>query len=136
MEHSPEKHENGLALRVMNELRIMESTRLAVPVLEGVNIIRISDIIRLEASNNYTYVYLVNEQKHVISRSLSKVAASLPFTAFVRIHKSHLINLFHLNAYAKGGFPRAIMCDKDGIPISRRKLPDFLTAISEQFILL
>ena len=136
MELSPENIENGLVRQILSELREMESTRLAVPVLEGVNIIRIADIIRLEASNNYTYVYLTNEQRHVISKSLSKVASYLQFDAFVRIHKSHLINLFHLEAYAKGGFPRAVMCDKDGIPISRRKLPEFLEAISQQFILL
>ena len=68
------------------------------------------------------YVALRSEGKtYLKSQTLASLAASLDPARFVRVHRSHLIRLEHLDrleAYAKGSYV-AILTDGSRVPVSR-----------------
>ena len=55
------------------------------------------DIIRLEACDDYTAVYLKG-QKHLIHLGLTEVTARLDPKSFLRVHRSHTVNLNHVTS--------------------------------------
>jgi len=104
--------------------------KLSLKHAKGFDFVAMKDIVRLEADRNYTIVYLHSGRKIVVSRSLSEFEALLNMDVFVRIHKSHLINLAHMNGYVYEDAGYAIMHDDIKIEISRRRLHAFFEKVN------
>jgi len=50
------------------------------------------DVVRLEASSNYTLIHTVNSRPLVVAKVLSEYEALLEGLGFIRVHRSHLVN--------------------------------------------
>lgn len=106
------------------------SDTIAVPTLTGYEIIKISDIVRLEADESYTKLFLTDGSKSVSSMTIAKYERVLNPSVFFRVHKSHIINKRdHLKEFNRHDGNVAIMDNGSTIPVSRRKLTDFINAI-------
>ena len=79
-----------------------QQQKLVLPVLEGFEVIKISDVIRCEANDNFTNFHLTNGKKMMICRTLKHYEDLLSGFGFMRIHKSHMINLQFVTKYRKG----------------------------------
>jgi len=66
---------------------------IELSVKNGIIFIKPEEIIRLEADRSYTVFHLLNNVKHVASKSLKEYEALLNPDQFYRCHPSHLINL-------------------------------------------
>jgi two-component system, LytTR family, response regulator len=94
------------------------------------------DIIRLEASRNYTNVFLVDKTKIVSSKNLKEFETVLRKKGFIRIHKSHLVNSIYVNRYLKGSNAHAVMISDEKLSVSengRKELMEFLKSKSISF---
>ncbi|MEO8209834.1 MAG: LytTR family DNA-binding domain-containing protein [bacterium] len=100
--------------------------RIALPTLNGFNVVSLSDIVRCKADNNYTDFYFTNKTKTVVSKPLKEFDDLLEDHSFLRIHQSHLINLQHVVNYSKGEGGTVKMSDGSVIEVSRRKKDEFL----------
>jgi two-component system, LytTR family, response regulator len=72
-------------------------TRLFVREDDMLLPVMVKDIIRLEANNDYTAVH-VNGKSHLIHLGLSECTARLDPQKFLRVHRSHTVNLDHVKA--------------------------------------
>ncbi len=79
----------------------------------------INEIIRCEAKSNYTYFFLSNGQKLLSSKTLKQYDEFLVYQGFLRVHKSHLINMSFVSSVLKGG--EILMTNGDIIPIAKRR---------------
>jgi two-component system LytT family response regulator len=105
--------------------------KTVVPTRDGLAIVKNTDIIHLEAFENYTTLYLVGGKKYVSSKSIKAFEDKLDPHMFFRIHKSHIINIaHHLKEFNRTDGNIAIMTDGTQIPVARRKLQEFLDKIS------
>ncbi len=79
------------------------------------------DIIRCESDGSYTLFFICPDKKIIISKSLSEYEEILNDHNFIRVHKSHLVNIDHIESYEKsyGGF--LIMKNKSQVPVSARR---------------
>jgi two-component system LytT family response regulator len=66
---------------------------IELSVKNGIIFIRPREIIRLEADRSYTVFHMLNNIKHVASKSLKEYEAMLDPNNFFRCHPSHLVNL-------------------------------------------
>jgi two-component system LytT family response regulator len=82
--------------------------------------VKISEIVRLESDVNYTWFFLVNGEKILASKTLKEFEEMLEEYNFYRVHKSHLINLAHLQRYIKGEGGSVVMSDGSEVDVSRR----------------
>ena len=98
---------------------------------QGFSIIDIDKIVRLEASRNYTKIYLNDETEITSSKNLKEFEDILNNKTFCRIHKSHLINLKYLKEYSNLDGGTAIMSDNSRIVISRRRFQEFLDKLRD-----
>jgi two-component system, LytTR family, response regulator len=90
-------------------------------------VIRNTDIIRLEADENYTTLFCVGGKKYVSSKGIRAFEDKLDAHMFMRVHKSHIINMTqHLKEFLRSEGNIAVMSDGAQVPVARRKLQDFL----------
>lgn len=102
-------------------------TKLVLPTLEGFEIVKVNEIIRCKADDNYSEIYLTNGQKYVISKTLKFYEDLLKEMDFVRVHKSHLINIQYVKKYTKGKGGFATLNDGTEIEVSSSKKETFLS---------
>jgi two-component system LytT family response regulator len=79
-----------------------EKQQLILPTLQGFDVVKTEDILRLQADGNFTQVYLVDGSKKMVCRFL-KHFDDLLEKPFVRVHRSHIINTNFVKSYHKNG---------------------------------
>jgi two-component system LytT family response regulator len=107
-----------------------EKQQIILPTLEGFEVVMAEDIIRLQGNGNFTDVYLKNGQKKMICRFLKHFSEILSFP-FLRVHKSHIINVRFIKSYQKsnGGF--VILVDDSEVDISASYKEEFLKVFKD-----
>lgn len=78
----------------------MSPSRICVPTSCGFKVIALERIVRLEASNNYTFVYCQEEMKPtLVSKTLKSFEDMLEGYQFVRVNQSNVINLRYVDRF-------------------------------------
>jgi two-component system LytT family response regulator len=95
--------------------------RIALPTMEGLQLISLDSIISCASSSNYTIFWLKENQKLIVSRTLKEVEEMLEEHTFLRVHHSYLVNLHEIRKYIKGEGGCLIMSDGSSIDVSRSK---------------
>jgi two-component system LytT family response regulator len=93
-------------------------SNIPLATARGLYFLNTEEIVRLEASSNYTSIYFTNKTKLVSAKVLKEFAAMLEPFGFVRTHRTHLINRLHINCISPNG--NIIMKDASVAEISRR----------------
>lgn len=106
-----------------------KNQKIAVPHADGLQFIKVSDIVYLEANVNYTHIFLKDGHKVVISRTLKEFEDLLPSPNFLRIHHSFIINRESVEKYIRGEGGQVVLSNGAVLEISRRKKAEFLKAI-------
>lgn len=101
-------------------------TKLVLPLLDGFEIIKVKDIVRCKANDNYTEIFLLDGKKFTISKTLKFYEDLLKDLDFVRVHKSHLINIQYVKKYTKGKGGFATLIDGSEVEVSSTKKESFL----------
>lgn len=100
-----------------------EKQQVILPTLEGFDVVKIQEIIRLKGNGNFTDVVLTTGKTKMVCRFLKYFEDLLPHP-FMRVHKSHIINLNFVKSYNKGGF--VILQDDSEIELSASYKDEFL----------
>ncbi|PKP22361.1 MAG: DNA-binding response regulator [Bacteroidetes bacterium HGW-Bacteroidetes-21] len=108
-----------------------KNNRIVLHTAENIQVVEISNIIRCEASSNYTLFYLTNNTKILVSKTLKDYEDSLSDYQFIRSHQSHLVNLLHVKSFEKRDGGSLLMSDHSLIPVSSRKREQVLENISQ-----
>jgi len=96
-------------------------SKIALPTMEGLQMIVIGSIISCEAESNYTILLLKDKKKITTSITLKEIEEALEDHSFVRVHRSYLVNLNEVEKYVKGEGGYLIMSDGSMIDVSRNK---------------
>lgn len=104
--------------------------KIALPSLNGIEFVKLEDIIRCESDNNYTVFYLRSKEKIVVSKTLKEYEDMLESKGFFRTHKSHIVNLAYLKKYIKGEGGIVVMEDGSEVAVSRRRKEEFMEVLS------
>jgi two-component system LytT family response regulator len=104
--------------------------RIALHSAEGINLVNLEDIIRCESNVNYTKFIINNQNNILVTKTLKEYDHILSSQGFIRIHKSFLVNISHINKYIKGDGGWIMMSDNAKIIVSRRKKEQLLVALA------
>jgi len=107
---------NQILLENMRETRPGKQ-QIILPTLEGFEVIKTGDIIRLQGNGNFTDIYMKDKSKKMVCRFLKHFEDILQFP-FVRVHKSHIINTECIVSYHKNSGGYVILEDGNEIEIS------------------
>jgi two-component system, LytTR family, response regulator len=104
--------------------------RLTVPSGQGLSILEVADIVQMEADSNYTIFTMQNGKKLTISKTLKEFEDVLDDSVFVRIHKSHILNLAHLKTFS-ATHSTATTTLGDTLAVSRRRWTEFCEKVGD-----
>lgn len=99
------------------------ANKIGVPTQNGVKFIDTQEIIFIKADNTYSEVYTTEDEKIVVSRTLKNfedVLKEIP--AFVRVHKSYLVNTNFVTDYVKSDGGYLVMNKKHHVSVSPDKV--------------
>jgi len=105
-------------------------TKIAIPTMEGFQLLGTESIISCESNGNYTYMFLKDKRKIIASRSLKEIEDLLEDYPFIRVHNSHLVNINEVDKYIKGEGGYLIMSDGSTINVSRSRKELLLKKLS------
>jgi two-component system, LytTR family, response regulator len=115
---------------LLENLRTAYPSRLVIPTSDGREYLNPNDIIRIEADRSYSWFFINDKRKILVSRHLKEYQDLLNDRNFFRPHNSHLINLDFVKKFVRtdGGYIE--MSDGAQIPISRSRKDLFLNHMS------
>lgn len=103
--------------------------RIKVKTSSGIILLKLQDIIRIEADGSYSVIHTADGKKITTSKSLKEFEEKLSTFRFYRVHTSHLINFSYITQINVVDGYYVVMSNNDQIPVSRRLKHDFLNAI-------
>lgn len=101
-------------------------TKIALPTMEGLQMVSVESIISCEADDNYTTLMLKNNKKVVVSSTLKVIEELLEDHSFIRIHRSYLVNVKEIEKYMKADGGYVVMSDGSQIYVSRNKKEELI----------
>jgi len=106
-----------------------QEKRIVLKTSENIYIISVKDVIRCQSEKNYTYFYFKNRERIIVSKTLKDFDEILTEFGFMRIHRSHLINLSYIDRFEKMEGGILIMKDGSRVDVSHRKKEALLSYI-------
>lgn len=116
-------------MMLMSQMQHPESGfhKIAVPTAEGFELIPFDQLVRCEANDNYTNLFLKNKTRITACRTLKEMEEQLnQFTCFIRVHHSYLVNLNEVIRYIRGEGGYLIMSDGASVNVSRSRKDSLL----------
>jgi len=126
------KQSQDLYSNFMNNLQASEGKqyRLALHTHNGLKLVTPQEIIRCEASNNYTIFYLTNNTSITTSKTIKEYEEILGEYNFVRVHKSHLVNLNFVEQLTNKH--QLLLSNKTLVDVSRRRKSELMEVLKKR----
>ena len=119
-------HRNESYSSLLENLKAVSPFRLAIPTGTGMEYLKTQEIIRIEADRSYSWFFLLDKRKILVSKNLKEYQELLNDSNFFRTHNSHLINLEHVRRYIRQEGGSIEMIDGTQVPLSRTRKDLFL----------
>ncbi|WP_199140952.1 LytR/AlgR family response regulator transcription factor [Pedobacter sp. ASV12] len=104
--------------------------KIALPQQSEIRYVKISDIVRCEADDNYTN-FVLNNEKILISKSLKEYADLLKPYGFLRVHQSHLVNPAYVKSWLKEDGGTLLLDNGHKIPVSKPNRESIKSALGK-----
>ncbi len=101
--------------------------KIILPTMEGFEVVQVKDILRCEASDNFTTFHIAGSTPLLICRTLKHYEELLQDFGFVRVHRSHLINIDYVSKYTKGKGGYVTLSDGSTVDVSPARKEAFLS---------
>ncbi|MFL5752224.1 MAG: LytR/AlgR family response regulator transcription factor [Bacteroidia bacterium] len=124
-----EKNKPALHTRILLENIHASGTqgqKIVLPLQDGFEVVNVQDIVHCEANDNFTDFHFVARPKMMICRTLKVYEELLKDSSFLRVHKSHLVNLNHVTKYTRGKGGQLTMSNRAIIDVSPGKKDELM----------
>lgn len=110
-----------------------EKSTIALALENELRMVKLADIIYCQSDNNYTWFYLADGEKILVSKGLYEFETLLPESSFVRCHMSYIVNLAFVKSLIREGTSSFLKTALDqDIPVSRAKKNYVKTKLTEK----
>lgn len=106
-----------------------QNGRIMINISGGQVFLELAKIIYLKADGSYTHIILSGNERHYVTKKLVEFERLQQIGNFLRIHRSHMVNLNHITKYTRQDGGSVIMSNGDELSVSQEKkqeLEDYL----------
>lgn len=93
---------------------------LIVSTVRRTDLIAWHNLIRIEASSNYSKIFMADGKTLFTAKVLKKFEAELDSRFFIRTHKTHLVNKEYIRSFITGLHASIVLSNGEIVPVSRR----------------
>lgn len=104
--------------------------KLVIPLIDGFEVLLLRDIVWCEANDNLTVLHLEDSTKRTVCKTLKFYEETLSNYDFIRVHKSHIININYVKKYKKGKVGQVVLNNEKVINVSANRKQSFLNRFS------
>ncbi len=115
-----DKQENRRLRFLHQNLQQPLSPKIGLATGDHVDFVPVNTIIRCKGEGNYTLVVLADKKQVLVAKTLVEFEELLKKYGFIRVHKTHLVNINHITAFIRSE-SSLILSNKEKIPVSRRR---------------
>jgi len=101
--------------------------KITIPQQDGFEVLETAHILYCKADDNYTEIYLNNNKKKLVSKTLKYFEEVLKDSGFARVHKSFLVNVNEVTKYKKGKGGHVVLSNGKAIMVSASKKSNLLS---------
>ena len=116
--------------QLQNEVLVPKTSKIegkiTIPTQNGFEILSIQDIVYGKADDNYTELFLADNSKKLVSKTLKYFEDLLVDSGFARIHKSYLVNVNTITSYHKGKGGSVMLSNGKELTVSASKKASLL----------
>lgn len=121
------KKENALQDQVLVPKVNTVNGKITIPQQNGFEVIETASILYCKADDNYTEIYLNNNKKKLVSKTLKYFEGILIDSSFARVHKSYLVNVNEIVKYLKGKGGSIVLSNGQEIMVSASQKSNLLS---------
>lgn len=103
-----------------------QNRKVVIPLMEGFEVVSMSEIQFMEADDNFVHIHLDNHGKFMACRSLKFYEEQLADAGFMRIHRKYLVNLDKVKRFLKGKSGFVVMENGRELELSASRRKQFL----------
>jgi two-component system LytT family response regulator len=106
------------SLMGVNEFAIVDHTagdHFFIRETEGITRLRYKDVLYIESMGDFSKIFKVDGQKHIILSGLKSLESQLPKKLFIRVHKQYIVNMDHIQTISRG---EILLSETSRIPLS------------------
>ncbi|MEM7038789.1 MAG: LytTR family DNA-binding domain-containing protein [Bacteroidota bacterium] len=126
---SPDESESAANLLQKLQSAIQQEGRLKLVSREGFEMVSIQRILYCKSEANYTRFYLEDGSNRLVSKTMKLYQAQLEAHNFLRIHKSHMVNLSKIVRYLQGKGGQVILENGATLDVSKDKKSKLIAAL-------
>ena len=119
--------ENALQDQVLVPKTNSVNGKITIPLQDGFEIIETANILYCKADDNYTEIYLNNNKKKLVSKTLKYFEGILTESGFARVHKSYLVNVDEVVKNVKGKGGSLVLSNGKEIMVSASRKAELLS---------
>ncbi len=93
--------------------------KIALPLNGKTVFVKLDDILYCKSDGSYTTVFLINEEKYLLSKKIKDVEVLCNSNKLLRVHQSYLVNVNYINEYVKSDGYYLVLENKVTIPVSK-----------------
>jgi two-component system LytT family response regulator len=114
---------------LVKTLSILNS-KVPLPHKDGVKFIEMSKVIRMEADGSYVTIFSLDERPQVISKPLKFYSTLLSEAVFLRVHRSHLVNINYVSEFIREGGGFVVLENGERVQVADKKREMVLRRLS------
>jgi two-component system, LytTR family, response regulator len=103
---------------------------LTLGTSRGIEMVDSNVLVRVEAISNYSKLFFANGKSLVVAKLLSYFEEQLSDTHFVRLHRSHLVNIRYIRSYDRSQSAEVTLVNNEILTVAKRKRTEFRRALS------
>lgn len=119
--------ESELQKNITAQKMPISEEKITIPTQNGFEVLPLKQILYGKADDNYTELYLVDNKKKLVSKTLKYFEKLLTDKGFARIHKSYLVNVSYIAAYKKGKGGTVTLNNGKELSVSASQKNNFLS---------
>jgi len=108
------------------ETVIADANKLALPCNDGLELISFDKIIKCQADRAYCNFYLADKRKILVSKPMKDFEEVLTSKNFLKVHKSTIVNIKHIEKFVRGKAGCLLMSDGSSVNVSVRKKEELM----------
>lgn len=121
-----ESYKKTLNVAIESTESRIEPKTITIRTTDEIKIIKLENLVRLEADTNYTKIFINKKSNIYSAKSLKHYEKLLEKSGFIRCHKSHLINKTYIKTMVKLPKPSFELINGVIVNISRRRFKSVL----------
>lgn len=117
--------------RVINKRKVDYHKSILITYKNEIYTIALDEIIYMKSDGSYTEIF-TETKTHISSKNLGDFEKIIENSNFFRVHHSFIVNLSKIDKIEKGRNGQVYLTNGEIVPISQRKINDFLGQISKK----